>query len=227
MASEYSFARGVSLPAHRPPLAFTSYRLRHGAAVARANRRVVAARAARPVSVGAARRMPGSVRYGGAGVAALRVEEAGVAVPPSVPVRVAYELQLAGHRYLDVRTEGEFAGGHPAGAVNVPYMYSTGSGMAKNSHFVEQVSAIFRKDDEIIVVRLPLALNVFSPFFFQFRKLRLPISGMPKWQEVSHGSSRTLLRWLHCRDRHRRRVFDLERERAAGQWTVTSRPEPL
>uniref|UniRef100_A0A453TAN7 Rhodanese domain-containing protein n=2 Tax=Aegilops tauschii subsp. strangulata TaxID=200361 RepID=A0A453TAN7_AEGTS len=128
MASEYSFARGVSLPAHRPPLAFTSYRLRHGAAVARANRRVVAARAARPVSVGAARRMPGSVRYGGAGVAALRVEEAGVAVPPSVPVRVAYELQLAGHRYLDVRTEGEFAGGHPAGAVNVPYMYSTGSG---------------------------------------------------------------------------------------------------
>ncbi|KAF7111873.1 hypothetical protein CFC21_111828 [Triticum aestivum] len=151
MASEYSFARGVSLPAHRPPLAFTSYRLRHGAAVARANRRVVAARAARPVSVGAARRMPGSVRYGGAGVAALRVEEAGVAVPPSVPVRVAYELQLAGHRYLDVRTEGEFAGGHPAGAVNVPYMYSTGSGMAKNSHFVEQVSAIFRKDDEIIV----------------------------------------------------------------------------
>uniref|UniRef100_M8BK42 Uncharacterized protein n=1 Tax=Aegilops tauschii TaxID=37682 RepID=M8BK42_AEGTA len=226
MASEYSFARGVSLPAHRPPLAFTSYRyvnnpaglflaifvssitptvlcalcfesrLRHGAAVARANRRVVAARAARPVSVGAARRMPGSVRYGGAGGAALRVEEAGVAVPPSVRVRVAYELQLAGHRYLDVR-KIQFTVFHPR--------------MAKNSHFVEQVSAIFRKDDEIIV----------------FRKLRLPISGMPKWQEVSHGSSRTLLRWLHCRDRHRRRVFDLERERAAGQWTVTSRPEPL
>jgi hypothetical protein len=33
----------------------------------------------------------------------LRAEEAEVAVPPSVPVRVAYELQLAGHRYLDVR----------------------------------------------------------------------------------------------------------------------------
>jgi hypothetical protein len=26
-----------------------------------------------------------------------------VEVPPSVPVRVAYELQLAGHRYLDIR----------------------------------------------------------------------------------------------------------------------------
>ncbi|KAM3215326.1 hypothetical protein ACQJBY_067369 [Aegilops geniculata] len=151
MASEYSFARGASLPAHRPPLAFTSYRLPHGAAVARASRRVVAATAARPVSVGAARRMPGSVRYGGTGVAALRSEEVEVAVPPSVPVRVAYELQLAGHRYLDVRTEGEFGGGHPAGAVNIPYMYSTGSGMAKNTHFLEQVSAIFGRDDEIII----------------------------------------------------------------------------
>lgn len=148
MVSECSFAHGVSLPAHRPPLAFfTSCRLRHGAVRTRANRRVMAA--ARPV--GAARRMLGSPRYGGARAAALRAEEAEVAVPPSVPVRVAYELQLAGHRYLDVRTEGEFAGGHPAGAVNVPYMYSIGSGMAKNSHFVEQVSAIFRKDDEIIV----------------------------------------------------------------------------
>ncbi|XP_037468797.1 thiosulfate sulfurtransferase 16, chloroplastic-like [Triticum dicoccoides] len=151
MASEFSFARGVSLPAaaHWPPLAFTSYRLRHSAACTRANPRVVAA--ARAVSVAAARRMPGSVRYGGARVAALRAEEAEVAVPPSVPVRVAYELQLAGHRYLDVRTEGEFGGGHPAGAVNVPYMYSTGSGMAKNPHFLEQVSAIFGRDDEIII----------------------------------------------------------------------------
>ncbi|XBH97579.1 hypothetical protein VPH35_127232 [Triticum aestivum] len=155
MASEFSFARGVSLPAaaHWPPLAFTSYRLRHSAACTRANPRVVAA--ARAVSVAAARRMPGSVRYGGARVAALRAEEAEVAVPPSVSVRVAYELQLAGHRYLDVRTEGEFGGGHPAGAVNVPYMYSTGSGMAKNPHFLEQVSAIFGRDDEIIIVRMP------------------------------------------------------------------------
>ncbi|KAM3298281.1 hypothetical protein ACQJBY_039967 [Aegilops geniculata] len=149
MASECSFAHGVSLPAHRPPLAIASCRLRHSAVRTRANWRVVVA--ARPVSVGASRRMLGSPRYGSAGAAALRADEAEVAVPPSVPVRVAYELQLAGHRYLDVRTEGEFAGGHPAGAVNVPYMYSTGSGMAKNSHFVEQVSAIFSMDDEIII----------------------------------------------------------------------------
>lgn len=41
-------------------------------------------------------------RSGAAG--GLRAGEAEVAaVPPSVPVRVAHELQLAGHRYLDVR----------------------------------------------------------------------------------------------------------------------------
>ncbi|KAM0929755.1 hypothetical protein ACQ4PT_001379 [Festuca glaucescens] len=91
-----------------------------------------------------------SSRYG-TGAAALRAQEAEVAVPPLVPVRVAYELQLAGHRYLDVRTDGEFGAGHPAGAVNISYMYSTGSGMSKNSHFVEQVSAIFGRDAEIII----------------------------------------------------------------------------
>ncbi|KAK3131308.1 hypothetical protein QOZ80_6BG0504790 [Eleusine coracana subsp. coracana] len=72
-------------------------------------------------------------------------------VPRSVPARVAYELQQAGHRYLDVRTEDEFSAGHPEGAVNVPYMYRTGSGMMKNTLFLEQMSEAFRKDDEIIV----------------------------------------------------------------------------
>ncbi|XP_048543448.1 thiosulfate sulfurtransferase 16, chloroplastic-like [Triticum urartu] len=143
MASACFLARCVSVPArllaNPTPLAITTCRLRrHGAA------------GARPVR--AAGRMLGSVRYGTG--AALGPKEAGAevaAVPPSVPVRVAYELQLAGHRYLDVRTEGEFGGGHPAGAVNVPYMHSTGSGMAKNSCFLKQVSAIFRREDEIII----------------------------------------------------------------------------
>uniref|UniRef100_A0A0E0LFT6 Rhodanese domain-containing protein n=1 Tax=Oryza punctata TaxID=4537 RepID=A0A0E0LFT6_ORYPU len=128
----------VSLLAH--PLLLAT--LRHGAT----NHGFAAAR---PAAV-AARRMLGSVRCGG-GAEALRAEAADMAVPRSVPVRVAYELQQAGHRYLDVRTEGEFAGGHPVGAVNVPYMYKTGSGLTKNTHFLEKVSTIFGKEDEIIV----------------------------------------------------------------------------
>uniref|UniRef100_J3MHR8 Rhodanese domain-containing protein n=1 Tax=Oryza brachyantha TaxID=4533 RepID=J3MHR8_ORYBR len=103
-----------------------------------------AAAAAMPT---AAKRMLGSVRCGGAAEA-----PAESPVPPrSVPVRVAYELQQAGYRYLDVRTEGEFAGGHPVGAVNIPYMHKTGSGLTKNTHFLEKVSATFGKEDEIIV----------------------------------------------------------------------------
>ncbi|XP_062233894.1 uncharacterized protein LOC133931084 [Phragmites australis] len=140
----------VSLPAapllSEPP---SLTRLRHGAA-ARAPPPLVAA--ARPA--GAKRRTRGGVlvRCGVDGAEALRSEvQAEAAVPRSVPVRVAYELQQAGYRYLDVRTEGEFSAGHPQGAVNIPYMYKTGSGMTKNTHFLEQVSRIFGKDDEIIV----------------------------------------------------------------------------
>ncbi|MQM17269.1 hypothetical protein Taro_050238, partial [Colocasia esculenta] len=74
-----------------------------------------------------------------------------VEVPRSVPVRVAQELLQAGHRYLDVRTPEEFPAGHAVGAVNVPYMFKVGSGMTKNPKFLEEVSSIFGKDDEIIV----------------------------------------------------------------------------
>ncbi|ESW29953.1 hypothetical protein PHAVU_002G112600 [Phaseolus vulgaris] len=72
-------------------------------------------------------------------------------VPTSVPVRVAYELLLAGHRYLDVRTTEEFVEGHVPGAINIPFMFRVGSGMTKNSNFIREVSSNFRKDDEIIV----------------------------------------------------------------------------
>ncbi|XP_050373922.1 thiosulfate sulfurtransferase 16, chloroplastic-like [Argentina anserina] len=71
--------------------------------------------------------------------------------PASVPVRVAHELLLAGHKYLDVRTPEEFSAGRPSGAVNVPYLYKVGSGMSKNPDFVKEVSSHFRKHDEIIV----------------------------------------------------------------------------
>ncbi|KAK1387942.1 Rhodanese-like domain-containing protein 15, chloroplastic [Heracleum sosnowskyi] len=71
--------------------------------------------------------------------------------PTSVPVRVAHELYQAGHRYLDVRTPGEYSAGHAAAAINIPYMFQVGSGMTKNPNFVDQVLTHFRKDDEIVV----------------------------------------------------------------------------
>ncbi|KAG6491104.1 senescence-associated protein DIN1-like [Zingiber officinale] len=72
-------------------------------------------------------------------------------VPMSVPVRVARELLQAGHHYLDIRTVDEFNAGHPTGAVNVPYMLKTGSGLTKNPNFLVQVLSAFGEDDEIII----------------------------------------------------------------------------
>ncbi|KNA19180.1 hypothetical protein SOVF_063960 isoform A [Spinacia oleracea] len=71
--------------------------------------------------------------------------------PISVPVRVAHELVLAGHNYLDVRTPEEFTAGRAPGAVNIPYMLRLGSGMTKNPNFLQQVSSLFDKEDEILV----------------------------------------------------------------------------
>ena len=52
--------------------------------------------------------------------------------------------------YLDVRTEAEFAVGHPTGAVNVPAFLRTPSGMQPNPDFVTAVQALFAIDCPII-----------------------------------------------------------------------------
>ncbi|OMO83446.1 hypothetical protein COLO4_22508 [Corchorus olitorius] len=83
--------------------------------------------------------------------ATLRGNVQAAGVPTSVPVRVAHELHLAGHKYLDVRTPEEFSAGHVPGAINIPYLYRVGSGMTKNPNFVAEVSSHFGKYDEIIV----------------------------------------------------------------------------
>lgn len=76
------------------------------------------------------------------------------AEPPtlrSVPVQVAHELVNAGHHFLDVRTQEEYSAGHVEGSVNIPYLVKAGPGMSKNLKFLEQVEAMFSKDDEIVV----------------------------------------------------------------------------
>ena len=54
--------------------------------------------------------------------------------------------------YIDVRTEGEFAAGHPAGAVNIPVAFpDPARGMTMNQDFVRVVEANFAQDKKIIV----------------------------------------------------------------------------
>lgn len=54
--------------------------------------------------------------------------------------------------YIDVRTVGEFAAGHPQGAVNIPIAFpDPAQGMSLNQDFVRVVEAHFLKDRKIIV----------------------------------------------------------------------------
>ena len=54
--------------------------------------------------------------------------------------------------YLDVRTEGEFAQGHPAGALNVPVVFIKGPGqMQPNDDFAAVVEKIIPKNTKLVV----------------------------------------------------------------------------
>ena len=54
--------------------------------------------------------------------------------------------------YIDVRTEGEFAKGHPERAVNIPVAFpDPARGMVVNADFVKVVEANFPRDKKIIV----------------------------------------------------------------------------
>jgi len=65
----------------------------------------------------------------------------------------AHELLDSGYRYVDVRTEAEFAAGHPAGAVNVPVVLPdpTTRQMVMNRDFTDVVTAHFPKDAPLVV----------------------------------------------------------------------------
>ena len=53
--------------------------------------------------------------------------------------------------YLDVRSEPEYAAGHPAGAHNVPLLHAGPGGMQPNPDFLEVVNGLYPKDTKLIV----------------------------------------------------------------------------
>jgi len=54
--------------------------------------------------------------------------------------------------YLDVRTEGEFAAGHAAGAINIPVLFITGPGVSEeNPEFVTVAHKIIPIDRKLVV----------------------------------------------------------------------------
>jgi rhodanese-related sulfurtransferase len=54
--------------------------------------------------------------------------------------------------YLDVRTEAEFAQGHPTGAINIPVVFIKGPGqMAPNDDFLAVAEQVLPKDKKLVV----------------------------------------------------------------------------
>jgi rhodanese-related sulfurtransferase len=61
-------------------------------------------------------------------------------------------LDDEGYRYLDVRSEAEFAQEHPEGSVNVPLLHMDPSaGMRPNPDFMRVMAANFPKDAKLVV----------------------------------------------------------------------------
>ena len=56
-----------------------------------------------------------------------------------------------GYTYVDVRTEPEYAAGHPAGSINVPVMHPAARGMAPNPDFLEVVTSLYPKDAKLVL----------------------------------------------------------------------------
>ncbi|HUO05646.1 MAG TPA: rhodanese-like domain-containing protein [Candidatus Binataceae bacterium] len=53
--------------------------------------------------------------------------------------------------YLDVRTEAEFAAGHPEGAINVPVLFMSGGQRKMNADFVDIVEKIIPRETTLVV----------------------------------------------------------------------------
>lgn len=60
-------------------------------------------------------------------------------------------LDEEGYLYLDVRSEPEYAAGHPAGAHNVPVMHAGPAGMKPNPDFLDVVQALYPRDTKLVV----------------------------------------------------------------------------
>lgn len=56
-----------------------------------------------------------------------------------------------GFLHIDVRTEAEYAAGHPVGALNVPFMNAGPSGMAQNPDFEAVMQALYPHDTKLVL----------------------------------------------------------------------------
>ena len=67
------------------------------------------------------------------------------------PAEAHAKMQNESFTYVDVRTEDEFAAGHPEGAFNVPISNPGAGGLEPNADFLAVMEKTFAKDAPLIV----------------------------------------------------------------------------
>lgn len=72
-------------------------------------------------------------------------------IPRYSPAESHKLITEQGYTHVDVRTEAEYAAGHPAGALNIPSMLAGPAGMAPNPDFLRIMTAKFSKDAKIVL----------------------------------------------------------------------------
>jgi rhodanese-related sulfurtransferase len=77
--------------------------------------------------------------------------ECHVAEIKAVNPEEAAELLSQGHVYVDVRSEPEFAEGHPEGALNVPLLNASPVGLTPNPDFLTVMETAFGKDEPLVI----------------------------------------------------------------------------
>lgn len=63
----------------------------------------------------------------------------------------AKALQDQGYVYVDVRSEPEYAAGHPTGSLNVPLLHMGAGGMQPNPDFLDVMQGAFPKDAKLVL----------------------------------------------------------------------------
>lgn len=74
-----------------------------------------------------------------------------MAAIPRVSPAEAKTLIDRGYVYLDVRSEPEYAAGHPEGAHNVPVLHMGSRGMVPNPEFLAVMQAVYPRDTRFVV----------------------------------------------------------------------------
>jgi len=72
-------------------------------------------------------------------------------IAPRVSPAEALAKMHEGYTYVDVRTESEFAEGHPTGAINVPWLVDGPIDPVPNEGFLTTMTARFAKDACLVV----------------------------------------------------------------------------